>query len=186
MLISSCSKTHQKKEDRIITDLNEVFDPNHEGDTDWNHTEIDEDLMTDMGLYYDEKIKAYRQKTEDRIEETSPPNPIMGNLISMGLLYIIFEIWLMYATYKVACRRKRIIWLWLINCLMGGIYSFVILCLSKELEYNSELEYREEADLLGITMTLGNIMAFIILYMLSRTFVMIINEPMLLKNLIGI
>lgn len=62
MMLCSCSQKHKVEEDKIITDLNEVFDPRHEGDTDWNYTEIDEDWLEDLGLYYDRNIGAYRQK----------------------------------------------------------------------------------------------------------------------------
>lgn len=48
--------------DRV--DLNEIFDPRYEGDTDWNYTEIeDEDfhLLDSLGIYWDERYGCYRK-----------------------------------------------------------------------------------------------------------------------------
>lgn len=48
--------------DRV--DLNEIFDPRHEGDTDWNHTEIEDDdfrHLDSLGIYWDERYGCYRK-----------------------------------------------------------------------------------------------------------------------------
>ena len=46
--LTSCSA--KEDEDRIVYDLNEIFDPEHKGDTDWNYTEIDQEWMDNAGL----------------------------------------------------------------------------------------------------------------------------------------
>lgn len=54
-------KTHPIP-DRV--DLNEIFDPRHEGETDWNYTEIDdEDLryLDSLGIYWDGELGCYRK-----------------------------------------------------------------------------------------------------------------------------
>lgn len=48
--------------DRV--DLNEIFDPRHEGNTDWNYTEIDDDdlnRLDSLGIYWDEQYGCYRK-----------------------------------------------------------------------------------------------------------------------------
>lgn len=48
--------------DRV--DLNEIFDPRHEGDTDWNYTEIEDDdfrHLDSLGIYWDERYGCYRK-----------------------------------------------------------------------------------------------------------------------------
>lgn len=48
--------------DRV--DLNEIFDPRHEDDTDWNYTEINDDgfhHLDSLGIYWDEQYGCYRK-----------------------------------------------------------------------------------------------------------------------------
>lgn len=45
-------------------DLNKIFDPNNEGDTDWNFTELSEDeisYLDSIGVYWDERCRCYRK-----------------------------------------------------------------------------------------------------------------------------
>lgn len=49
--------------DRV--DLNEIFDPRREGNTDWNYTEIDDDdlnRLDSLGIYWDERYGCYRKR----------------------------------------------------------------------------------------------------------------------------
>lgn len=184
--ITSCSKRHEAHEDKIITDLNEVFDPNHEGNTDWNYTEIDKDWLDDVGLYYDYNIGAYRQKQsyqeQDKQYNRKPMNPITTFIILTAIFVIFFEIWLLYATYQIANNKHRIMWIWLFNSLIGGIGNFVILSLSKSLKHNKDLDIREEPDLLGTTIALGNATILIILCLLYRLYLIIAGNPEVLKD----
>lgn len=184
--MSSCSKNQELQEDKIITDLNEVFDPNHEGNTDWNYTEIDQEWLDDVGLYYDYNIGAYRQKQSNQKQHTEynrkPMNPITTFIILTAIFVIFFEIWLLHVTYKVAYNKHRIIWVWLFNSLIGGIGTFVILSLSKSLKHNKDLNIREEPDLLGTTIALGNAIVLIILGLLYRLYLIIAANPEVLKD----
>lgn len=48
--------------DRV--DLNDIFDPQREGDTDWNYTDIDEEEMwylDSVGIYWDGRYGCYRR-----------------------------------------------------------------------------------------------------------------------------
>lgn len=48
--------------DRV--DLNEIFDPRHEGNTDWNYTEIEDDdfhYLDSLGIYWDKQYGCYRK-----------------------------------------------------------------------------------------------------------------------------
>lgn len=103
---TSCSH-NDEQEDKIITNLNDIFDPEHESDTDWNYTEIDEDWLSDFGLYYDKEIKAYRQKKAFQKNNTKskPINPIPLYITLSVILFLIFEIWLLYATYQLSYRN---------------------------------------------------------------------------------
>lgn len=86
-----------------------------------------------------------------------------------AILFIVFEGWLLSATYQLAYSKHRIIWVWLLNSFLGGIGAFVILALSQELKYNEDLEIREEPDLLGTTLAMGHvtlILTLIIIYYL--------------------
>lgn len=86
-----------------------------------------------------------------------------------AIILVVFEGWLLSATYDVAKGKHRIVWVWLLNSLLGGMGAFVILSLSQELQYDEDLEVRKEPDLLGTTMAMGNItliFIFIILYYL--------------------
>lgn len=84
----------------------------------------------------------------------------------IAIILIVFEGWLLSATYQVAMSKHRIVWVWLLNSLLGGMGAFVILSLSKELECDEELEVRKEPDLLGTTMAMGNITLIFILIIL--------------------
>lgn len=46
-------------EDVKVIDFNEIFDPNNEGDTDWNFTEIEPDWLSSMGIYFDEERRNF-------------------------------------------------------------------------------------------------------------------------------
>ena len=86
-----------------------------------------------------------------------------SHLYLAALFVVLFEIWLMYATYNVAVKKHRIPGIWLVNALFGGVGVFVILALSDELAYDSDIDTREEPDLLGTTIFLGNVTIAIIL-----------------------
>lgn len=183
-MLCSCSKKSEVEEDKIITDLNEVFDPQHKGDTDWNYTEIDEDWLEEVGLYFDSNIGAYRQKQsiQKHKKESKPMNPITMYIILFGLCFLLFEIWLLYATYQVAYSKHRKIGLWLFNCFLGGIWTFIVLSLSNELRYNEDLDFREESDLLGITIAIGNSAFLILMFIIIRLYIMIYTNPYILRD----
>lgn len=188
LLTFSCSQDKEEQEDRIITDLNEIFDPRHEGDTDWNYTEIDEDWLEDVGLYYDSNIGAYRQKQsiQKHKKESKPMNPITIYITLFGLCFLLFEIWLLYAAYQVAYSKHRKIGLWLFNCFLGGIWTFIVLSLSNELRYNEDLDIREESDLLGITIALGNITFLILIFLIIRLYIVMYTNPYILRDFLGV
>ena len=199
---------NNESEDRIVTDLNEIFDPDYKGGTDWNYTEIDEDWLTEAGLYYDYSIGAFRQKKtlrqqayedkaklereaiieqEKKLEnyKNKSMNLIISTITIIAIIYILFVLLLLYATYKEASNKHRIIGIWLFNCLVGGIWSFVILSLSRELKHDEDLDFREEPDLLGITIAAGNIMTLATLYFLIKLYFNIIANPKILTDLFG-
>lgn len=183
ILLSSCSQKHEE-EDKIITDLNEVFDPLHEGETDWNYTEIDEDWLEETGLYYDYKVKAYRQKqsTQKEIKKNKPMNPITTFIILSVIFFLSFECWLLHATYQIAFSKHRICWIWLFNSLVGGIGTFIVLALSRELKHDKDLGLREEPDLLGITIAAGNATLLVILVLFYRLYLIIESNPSVLRD----
>lgn len=184
--IISCSTSEE--EDKIITDLNDIFDPKGEGDTDWNYTEIDADWMEDLGIYFDYSIGKYRQKFEyaklldNKKKSREQINPITLRLYLLGIIFLLFIAWLIYATYCEAIRQNRIIWLWIVNSLLGGVSSFIILSLSRVLKYDNELGYREETDFLGITILLGNIVVILTIFLVINTYNLISNQPDILRN----
>ena len=185
LMLASCHNSNEDNcEDKIVKDLNDVFDPKHEGETDWNYTEIDEEWLEDVGIYYDNKSNTYRQRTtiQKQKKESKPINPITINLIFIGGCFLLFELWLLYATYKQAADKHRIIWVWLFNSFVGGVWSFIILSLSKGLRYNEKLDIRGETDLLGITIALGNITLFIFLYLVIRLYLVISANPRILAD----
>lgn len=187
--LASCSKEEQH-EDRIVTDLNEIFDPfdpENETYTDWNHTEADEDLMEAFGLYYDPDIRAYRQKYEyyakndknhEKRKSREPLNPIKGHLIMMVLLLVAGEGYLLYATYVQAKKLHRIVWIWMVNCIMGGgLASFIVLSLSSPLEFDKDLDIRQEADLLGTAMFVVNLFVILIIAVGVNLYINILRNP---------
>jgi len=185
--LASCSKEEQH-EDRIVTDLNEIFDPENETYTDWNHTEIDEDLLEAFGLYYDYDIKAFRQKYEYYANENDvthkkesrgkPLNPITGHLILMVLLMVAVEGYLLYATYVQAKKLHRIVWIWMVNCIMGGgLASFIVLSLSSPLEFDNDLDIRQEPDLLGTAVFVVNLFVILIIAVGVNLYINILRNP---------
>lgn len=184
--LASCSKEEQH-EDRIVTDLNEIFDPEDETYTDWNHTEVDEDLMEAFGLYYDYDIKAFRQKYEyyakndknhEKRKSMEPINPIKGHLILVIMLMVAVEGYLLYATYVQAKKLHRIVWIWMVNCIMGGgLASFIVLSLSPPLEFDKDLDIRQEPDLLGTAMFVVNLFAILIIAVGVNLYMNILRNP---------
>lgn len=98
---------------------------------------------------------------------------------------MLFEIWLLYAAYQVAYSKHRKIGLWLFNCFLGGIWTFVVLSLSNELRYDEDLDIREESDLLGITIALGNVAFLIIMLLMIRLYIAIDTDPYILRDFLG-
>ncbi len=184
--LASCSKS-SRHEDRIVTDLNEIFDPENETYTDWNRTEVDDDLMEAFGLYYDPDIRAYRQKyqyyanendvTHKKERRGKPLNPITGHLILMVLLLVAGEGYLLYATYVQAKKLHRIVWMWMVNCFMGGLASFVVLSLSRPLEYDADLDIRQEPDLLGTATFVVNLYIVLVIAIAVHLYFAIMRNP---------
>ncbi|MDE6642503.1 MAG: hypothetical protein K2K27_00180 [Muribaculaceae bacterium] len=112
-------------------------------------------------------------------------NLIISTIAIIAIIYILFVLLLLYATYKEASNKHRIIGIWLFNCLVGGIWSFAILSLSRELKHDEDLDFREEPDLLGITIAAGNIMTLATLYFLIKLYFNIIADPKILTDLFG-
>ncbi|MCM1094411.1 MAG: hypothetical protein NC421_10695 [Lachnospiraceae bacterium] len=189
--LASCSKEEQH-EDRIVTDLNEIFDPEDETYTDWNHTEVDEDLMEAFGLYYDYDIKAFRQKYEyyakndknhEKRKSREPLNPIKGHLIMMVLLLVAGEGYLLYATYVQAKKLHRIVWIWMVNCIMGGgLASFIVLSLSSPLEFDKDLDIRQEPDLLGTAMFVVNLFVILIIAVGVNLYINMLRNPKIVTD----
>lgn len=188
LVITGLSACSDKKEDRIVTDLNEIFDPNHIGETDWNYTEMDEEWLEVSGLYYDNSIGAYRQKAEyvDQYEqkERKPMNPIKTYLILIGVLLIAMECGILYATYLQARKSHRIIWVWITNTLLGGVMCFIVLALAPALKHDKELDIREEPDLLGLVMLSWHIFVFLMIVLACKMLITITAEPHVLEEFI--
>ena len=106
--MSSCSD--RKQEDRIIYDLNEIFDPNHDGNTDWNYTEIDDEWMEGAGLYFDSSIGEIRQKAEfdktRKRKDNKPLNPITGRIIVLIVIWVAINAYLAYCAYVQSKKTK--------------------------------------------------------------------------------
>lgn len=46
-------------DDVEVVDFNEIFDPNNEGNTDWNYTEIEPEWLSSMGIYFDDERRNF-------------------------------------------------------------------------------------------------------------------------------
>lgn len=186
MSVLSCSRA-SRHEDRIVTDLNEIFDPDNETYTDWNYTEIDDDLKEAFGVYYDPDIHAYRQKYEyyagenevkyEKEKRSKPLNPITGHLIWLVLLVVSAKAYLIYSTWVQAKKLHRVAWMWIVNCIMGGLASFIVLALSRELEYDKDLDIRQERDLLGTTMFVMNLFGILVIAVGVSFYIAILRNP---------
>lgn len=183
--LSGCAP-HSHKEDPIITDLNIIFDPDHTDETDWNYTEVDPEWMADLGLYYDPAVGEIRQKYEyakkygtlKRLKHQSKPiNPINAHLWMIGIILLSFMCFLCFASYKQADKLHRIKWIWICNCITGGVGSFIILALSPALKYDKDLDVRTEPDWLGICIFAGNATFLLILYLLYKLCIKLLLHP---------
>lgn len=70
----------------------------------------------------------------------------------MGYLEILVVIvWASFAVggYTAARKRHRNKWVWSLVCLLTGVLGLCVVLCSSHLEYDEELEYTEEWDLLG-------------------------------------
>lgn len=59
---------------------------------------------------------------------------------------------------------------------------FIILSLSQKLKYNEDLNIREESDLLGITLAVGNTTFVMILFLVYRLYLAIVTDPNILNG----
>lgn len=187
VFLSSCSE--KKQEDRIIYDLNENFDPNHEGDTDWNYTEIDEYWMEEADLYYDSSIGEIRQKAEydktSKKHSHKPMNPITGRIIQLIAVWLAMNGFLLYGAYVQAKKLHRRTFMWMCNCFIGGMPTFIVLSLAPALKFNKDLEFREEPDLLGMMMFFGNLSVVVMVYIVVSTYFMMVRNPEILIDFVG-
>ncbi len=185
--ISSCNK--EPAEDRIVTDLNEIFDPNNEGFTDWNYTEIDEEWIENAGLYWDSSIGEYRQKAEyakkTEKRKYKAMNPITARIIQLVLVWLAINGFLVYCAYVQAIKLNRRPLMWMVNCFLGGIPTFIVLSLAPSLKYNKDLDIREESDLLGLVMFFSSVASFLMIYIIVSTCFMILENPQVLVDFIG-
>lgn len=82
------------------------------------------------------------------------------------LISIVVPIFLAIAGYCMAQRKNRMGWLWAIICLFSGLLGLIVVGCSKPLDYDEELDYKENETLgwvmlviaiiwLGITIWFG-------------------------------
>jgi len=64
--------------------------------------------------------------------------------------------------YSLAQRRNRTPWLWFLNCLLSGFIGLIVLACSPTLEYDEEIDFKENETLGWIILILC-----IILFILS-------------------
>lgn len=112
-------------------------------------------------------------------------NPITGRIIQLIAIWIAINVFLVYCAYVQSKKLNRRTVMWMFNCLIGGVPSFIVLSLSPALKYNKDLDIREESDLLGLVMFFSNISVFLMLYIIISTYVMIIKNPEVFIDFVG-
>ena len=145
--------------------------------------------MEGAGLYFDSSIGEIRQKAEfdktRKRKDNKPLNPITGRIIVLIVIWVAINAYLAYCAYVQSKKLNRRTWIWVFNCLIGGIPSFIVLSLSPSLKYNRELDIREEPDLLGQVMFFSNISVLLIIYIIISTYFMIMSNPEVLIDFVG-
>lgn len=112
-------------------------------------------------------------------------NPITGRIIQLIAILIAINVFLVYCAYAQSKKLNRRTGIWMFNCLIGGVPSFIVLALSPALKYDKDLDIREESDLLGLVMFYNNISVFLMIYIIISTFFMIIKNPEIFIDFIG-
>ncbi len=109
-------------------------------------------------------------------------NPISSYMLLIIFIFIVVELLLMYATYLQATKLNRVAWVWIINSIFGGVFSFVVLSLSPKLKYNYELGYREEFDLLGWVLFMFHVFVVLVFLILFKMYSAIAQNPRILED----
>lgn len=80
----------------------------------------------------------------------------MNPNVLLVLIGVVVPIFMAIGAYDTAKKKHRNPWLWFVNCILTGFLGLIVICCSRTLDYNEELDYVEEWDLLGwLTFLLG-------------------------------
>ncbi len=86
----------------------------------------------------------------------------MNSNLLFTIVSIVIPIMIAIGGYFEAKKKHRNPWLWCFNCLLSDFLGLIILCCSRTLNYDEELDCAEESDVLGWIMLPVSIMWFAI------------------------
>jgi putative effector of murein hydrolase len=73
----------------------------------------------------------------------------MNPNVLLPIIGFMVPIFIAIGAYSIAKKKRRKPWLWFFNCLLTGFLGLIVICCSKSLSYDEELDYVEEKDVLG-------------------------------------
>lgn len=84
--------------------------------------------------------------------------------VFLGLMSLMIPFFIAIGAYQTAKKKHRTPWLWFINCFSTGLLGLIVIWCSRTLDYDEELDYNEESDVLGWVMLPVAIIWFIITF----------------------